>query len=148
MKIIVTITPTDLVTNSLLSSFCPFSQTKIKKQVGGLVTRSISDFSLWWVALSFRAMPKLICFYKGIFLHVIPVRMIVSRSDYRFYTLKQPLELFCKKKGVAKNFENFTWKHLCWILILIKLQALCPATLFKRDSNTVAFLWIFRNAYE
>ena len=82
MKIIVTIIPTDLVTNSLLSSFCPFSQTKIKKQVGGLVTRSISDFSLWWVALSFRAIPKLIGFYKGIFLHVIPVHMIVSRSDY------------------------------------------------------------------
>ena len=27
--------------------------------------------------------------------------------------LKQPLEVFCKKKGVFKNFANFTGKHLC-----------------------------------
>ena len=38
MKIIVTIIPTDLVTNSLLSSFCPFWQAKNKNQV----------FSNWW----------------------------------------------------------------------------------------------------
>ena len=30
---------------------------------------------------------------------------------------KQPLELFCKK-GVLKNFSNFTEKHLCWSLFL------------------------------
>ena len=41
MKIIVTITPTDLVTNSLLSPFCPGFQ-----EVGGLVTRNISAFCL------------------------------------------------------------------------------------------------------
>ena len=52
MKIIVTIIPTDLVTNLLLSSFCPFLQTKNQKQesgfqqVGGLVTRNISAFCL------------------------------------------------------------------------------------------------------
>ena len=33
MKIIVTSTPTGLVTNSLLSSFCSFLQTKNKNQV-------------------------------------------------------------------------------------------------------------------
>ena len=33
MKIIVTIIPTDLVTNSILSSFCFFLQTKNKNQV-------------------------------------------------------------------------------------------------------------------
>ena len=51
MKIIVTTIPIDLVTNSLLSSFCPFLQTKNKnqvssRQVGGLVTRNISVFCL------------------------------------------------------------------------------------------------------
>ena len=50
MKIILTIIPTDLVTNSLLSSFCPFLQTKKKEsgfhQVGGLVTRNISAVCL------------------------------------------------------------------------------------------------------
>ena len=27
------------------------------------------------------------------------------------------------KTGVLKNFANFTGKHLCWSLFLIKLQA-------------------------
>ena len=45
MKIIVTIIPTDLVTNLLLSSFCPFQKQESGfQQVGGLVTRNISDF--------------------------------------------------------------------------------------------------------
>ena len=37
------------------------------------------------------------------------------------------------KKGVLRNFEKFTGKHLCQRLFLMKLQALClrPATLLK-----------------
>ena len=80
MKVIVTIILTDLVTNSLLSSFCPFLQTKQKssfQQVGGLVMRNISVFCLQRVALYFKTTPNSIDFYKGIFLHVIPVRIIV-----------------------------------------------------------------------
>ena len=49
------------------------------------------------------------------------------------------------KKGVLKNFANFTGKHLCWSLFLIKFQAFNPGTLLKRDSNTGVFLWSFRN---
>ena len=52
---------------------------------------------------------------------------------------KQSLELFWKK-GVLKNFANFTWKHLCWSLFLIMLQAFRTATLQKRDSYTGVFL--------
>ena len=81
MKIIEAIIPKDLVTYLLLSSFCPFLQTKDKNQVfrklGGLVTRNISVFCLERVALYFKAMPKSINFYKGIFLHIIPVPIIV-----------------------------------------------------------------------
>ena len=33
------------------------------------------------------------------------------------------VEVFCKKKGVLKDFVNFIAKHLCWSLFLIKLQA-------------------------
>ena len=40
------------------------------------------------------------------------------------------------KKAVLKNFAIFKGKHLCWSLPLIKLQAIRPATLQKRDSNT------------
>ena len=44
------------------------------------------------------------------------------------------------KKDFLKNFANFTGKHLCWSLYLIKLQAFKPATLLERDFNTGAFL--------
>ena len=72
---------TDLVTNSFLSSFSPFLQTKNKNQ----------RFSKW-VTLYFKAMPNSIDFYKGIFLHVIPVRTIVlwflkSPKTYHFRRL-------------------------------------------------------------
>ena len=52
--------------------------------------------------------------------------------------------MFCKK-GVLKNLANFTGKHLCWSLFLIKLQVFRPATLSKRDSHTVIFLWNLQN---
>ena len=44
------------------------------------------------------------------------------------------LQMFFKI-GVLKNFANFTGKHLCWSLFLIKLQGWRPSTLSKRDSN-------------
>ena len=43
------------------------------------------------------------------------------------------------RTGALKNFANFTGKHRCWSLFLIKLQAR-PAALLKRDSNTGVFL--------
>ena len=43
------------------------------------------------------------------------------------------------KKGVLKNFANFTGKNLRWSLLLIKWQAFWPTNLLKRDSNTVIF---------
>ena len=84
MKIIVTIIPTYLVTNLLLSSFFSFltnqKQESDFQQVGGLVTE-IFVFCLQRVALYFKAMLNSIDFYKGIFLHVIPVRIIVPRYN-------------------------------------------------------------------
>ena len=41
------------------------------------------------------------------------------------------------KVGALENFANFTGKHLCWILFLIQLQAVRPATVLKRDSGQV-----------
>ena len=71
---------------------------------------------------------------------------VKGRRMLTFYFLKilcsiqkQPPEMLCKKR-VLKNFPNFTGKHVCWSLFLIKLQALGPATLLKRGSNTGAFL--------
>ena len=74
MKIIVTSIPTDLVTNSLLSSFFSFLQTKNKNQVW---YQEIFAFCLYRVALYFKAVMNSIDFSKGIFLHVILIRIIV-----------------------------------------------------------------------
>ena len=49
------------------------------------------------------------------------------------------------KKVVLKNVAIFIGKHLSWSLFLIKLQAIRPETLLKRDSNTVIFMWILWN---
>ena len=59
MKIFVTKFPIDLVTNSLLFSFCRFLQTRTNNQV----FIKLEFFSSSW--------------NKGNFLHVIPVRIIV-----------------------------------------------------------------------
>ena len=42
----------------------------------------------------------------------------------------------CFKKGVLKNFPNFTRKHLCWSLFLIKLQALLPSQICEIFKKT------------
>ena len=95
MKINVTIIPTDLVTNLLLRSFCPFLQTKKKEpnfqQFDSLVMRNISVFCLQRVALYFKAIQNSIDFYKGISLRVIPVCIIVPCSN-------SLLQKFSKKK--------------------------------------------------
>ena len=52
------------------------------------------------------------------------------------------------KKGVLKNFANFTRKHLCWNLFLIKLQAFSceifenfKITYFEEHLRTTASFW-------
>ena len=49
---------------------------------------------------------------------------------------------------VFKNFPNFTGKHRCWRLFLLKLQSQTLATLLKRDSITGVFLRNQRNFQE
>ena len=84
MKIFVTIIPADLVTHLLLILFLFVltnqNQESSFQQDGGLVTRNIFVFSLWRVALYFKATPNSIDFHNEISLHVIPVRIIVPCS--------------------------------------------------------------------
>ena len=59
------------------------------------------------------------------------------------------LQMFFKI-GILKNFPIFAGKHLCWSLILIKLQVLSPTTLLKKDSNAGVFCEIckiLKNAF-
>ena len=61
------------------------------------------------------------------------------------FVQKQLPEVFCKK-GVFKNLANFTGKHLCWSLFLIKLLQIGPESLLKLDSN-MEICEIFKNTY-
>ena len=68
MMIIVAMILTDLVINSLLSSFCSFFQIKNKNQVFSKLVVREQEIFLFFGSIDF---------YKGIFLYVIPVRIIV-----------------------------------------------------------------------
>ena len=46
-----------------------------------------------------------------------------------YINLRSSAEVFCKK-SVLKNFTNFTGRHLCWNLLLLKLQALQALQLY------------------
>ena len=43
------------------------------------------------------------------------------------------------KTGVLKNFANFTGKHLCWSLFLIKLQVFQVCSFIKKSPTQVFF---------
>ena len=86
MKIIVTIILTHLAASLLLSPFLLLTNQKQEsgfQKVGGLVMRNISLFYLERVAFYFKAMPNSKDFYKGISLHIIPVRIIVPWLEVR-----------------------------------------------------------------
>ena len=61
-----------------------------------------------------------------------------SLNDFKTQSVRSSHWRCSVKKGVPKNFVNFTGNHLCWSLFLIKLQA-------SQDSNTGVFLWNLRN---
>ena len=82
MKVIVTIIPTNFVANSLLSLFCPAIQIKNKNEtLTKLVAwyREIFNFFVYSDSRysDFKAIPNSKDFYNGIFLHAIPVCIIL-----------------------------------------------------------------------
>ena len=68
----------------------------------------------------------------------IPLQSILSleRKIFETENYRSSHRRCSAKKGVLKNFANFKGKHLCWGLLLIKLQSWRTTTLLKRDSNT------------
>ena len=66
---------------------------------------------------------------------------LITYTSYVTYTYnfetciqKQLPKVFLRKSQVSQE-------HLCWGLFFTKLQSFRTATLLKRDSNTVSFLW-------
>ena len=72
------------------------------QQVGGQVTRNISVFCLQRITLYFKAMANPVDFYQGIFLHLIPVRIIFTW----FYRTESP-------KPVRIIFETWNLVRKC-----------------------------------
>ena len=75
--------------------------------------------------------------------------LTISAKKLHYRCLKNPKyisrsQIFFKIV-VHKNFANLIGKKVYWRLFLIKLQALSPAALFKRNFNTGVFLWSLRN---
>ena len=100
MKIIVTIIPTVLVTNSLLNLFYPVVETKSKNQIFSklVVWYKKYLFFLYSMSCSTSKVCAIQDFYKRIFLHAIPVRIIVP-----WIHAKECLEVFYLKVVQQKN---------------------------------------------
>ena len=81
MKIIVTIIPTDLVTNLLASSFCPFLQTKRKTWFSASWWSGNEKYFCFLFIASRALLQSQAEFNKGILFYVIPVCIIVPWSD-------------------------------------------------------------------
>ena len=73
-------------------------------------------------------------------------------DSFVYLFLEAATEGVLYKKGFLKISQYsqailaiLAYKHLCWSLFLIKLQAFRLNFLLKRDSRTGVFLWIFQN---
>ena len=84
----------------------------------------------------------------ALLIKVSPIKKACScRVFLDILLLKSSRSQMIFKIGLFKYWANFTAKDLCWSLFLIKLQAFRTATILKRDSNTVVFLWNLRNVF-
>ena len=81
------------------------------QQVGGLVTRNISVFCLYPVTLYLKGMRNSVDFYKGIFLHVIPVRIIVpwSKDHYAKFQKRLMSEFQATLVSDRPNADGQAW---------------------------------------
>ena len=72
------------------------------------------------------------CWQKD--LHICPTKIIFSSSQRRCFVLK----------GVLRNFEKVTGKHLCQSLFYNKVAGWGLQLYQKRDSATGVFSWILQ----
>ena len=111
MKIFAHLIPTNLGINSLISFFCHFLETKNKNQLLSKLVVWKRDIFLHFVYSESRCTSKpygtnSIDFSKGLFLYVIPVRIIVSWfvcATFKFFVCK----LFAR--GFLLIFKTSSW---------------------------------------
>ena len=91
------------------------------------------------------------CLWINVFSSYYILKPVMHLSEE--WTLKADRRCSVKKKfcfGVLKIFAKFTGKHLPWSFLLIKLQTLMSATLFKETPTQMFFneiCKIFKNTY-
>ena len=110
MKIVVAIIPTDLVTNSLLSSFCPLLHFKNKNQVFSRLVIWKQEIFLFFVyALYFKAMQNSTDFYKNNFLTCYSCSYYSSMMQHTIYNkyLSSTFETLRKKNEKSSRFRYF-----------------------------------------
>ena len=110
MKIIVAIIPTDLVANSLLSSFCPLLQFKNKNHVFSRLAIWKQEIFLFFVyALYFKAMPNSTDFHKNNFLTCCSCSYYSSMMQHTTYNmhLSSTFEMLRKKNEKSSRFRYF-----------------------------------------
>ena len=84
--------------------------------------------------------------YRNVSFVIGTLKRIMDRVLYCSMEVlqRQPFVDVLQNK-IFKNFAICTGKNLCWSFFVTKMQAFRSTVLFKRDSNTVVFLWILRN---
>ena len=113
---------------------------KLKRKLN----RTARVIGVWsyYILLYVEHLNKLILIFDTstvlILLIISVLRLITIRSiQYTGEKTTFPINIFQKmffKTGAIKNLANFTRKHLCWSLFLIKLQAL-EFSKVKQDST-------------
>ena len=79
------------------------------------------------VCFKFSFFPRIHNIY--ICTHRYPGKVVLDDNIYLKSIIRSSRSQMFIKIGALKNFANFTGKHLCWSLFLIKLQAFRPAKL-------------------
>ena len=103
------------------------------------------------ITLYFIGMLNPVDFYKGIFLHVIPVRFMVKQMQKLPTKVTDDLqssrpEAFLRK-GILKIFSKFTREHPCRSMISIKLLCKFIEIELQHGCSPVNLVHIFRTPF-
>ena len=60
-------------------------------------------------------------------------KIIMKKNTHKLFLFRSSHPEVFYKKGVLRNFEKFTGRHLCQSLVLNKVAGLRAATLLKRN---------------
>ena len=118
----------------------------------------ICEFVLFiWLANSFQSCvafhtetSQLICTANSVTGFYMKVNIKLKWVKVDCWECRSSRSQIFLKIGVLKNYKNFTEKHLCWSLLLAKLQAL-GLQIYQKETPTPVFscgIWeVFKNIF-